>query len=101
MKFESPDDLVFWYHKLHQVVSKELSLEPYSIRERNLDEKVSNLNLYTQYKKIVVDIEDKLGELKKFGNAKRKFEKEHIEDDEDLAEYIESVNQQSTMPTLV
>jgi len=58
------------------------------------------LNLYTQYKKIIVDIEDKLGELKKFGNAKRKIEKEHMAD-EDLVEYIDSVNEQSTLPQLV
>ncbi len=74
------------------MVSKELSVDPYSVRKKEQDEKVSNLNLYTQYKKIVVDIEEKLGELKKFGNAKRKFEKEHMTD-EDLAEYIESVNE--------
>ena len=60
---------------------------------------MSNLNLYTQYKKIVADIEDKLGELKKFGNAKRKFEKDH-HNDEDLVEYIDSINEQSTLPML-
>ena len=100
LKFDSPDDLVLWYHKLQQVVSKELQVDPYAVRKREQDEKVSNLNLYTQYKKIVVDIEDKLGELKKFGNAKRKFEKEHMAD-EDLVEYIDSVNEQSTLPQLV
>jgi hypothetical protein len=75
-------------------------VDPFAIRKREQDEKVSNLNLYTQYKKIIVDIEDKLGELKKYGNAKRKFEKEHMAD-EDLVEYIESVNDQSTLPHLV
>ena len=58
---------------------------------------MSNLNKYTQYKKIVQDIEDKLGELKKLCSLKKKFEKAN-EDDEDIMEYIETTVKCSNVP---
>jgi hypothetical protein len=60
---------------------------------------VSNLNKYTQYKKIVQDIEDKLLELKKLCSLKKKFEKNN-ENDEDIMEYIETTVKCSNIPQI-
>jgi hypothetical protein len=65
-------------------------VEPYHQRKRAQDEKVSNLNKYTQYKKIILDIEEKLLELKKIASSKKWFEKEH-KGEEDIMEHIETV----------
>ena len=60
---------------------------------------MSNLNKYTQYKKIVQDIEDKLLELKKLCSLKKKFEKNN-ENDEDIMEYIETTVKCSNIPQI-
>ena len=65
LKFQSTDELVNWYHIMQQVVSKEASIESFHHRKKEQDEKISNLNKYTQYNKIVSDIEAKLIEIKK------------------------------------
>jgi hypothetical protein len=80
-------------------VSKEVYVDRYLIRKKEQDEKVSNLNKYTQYKKIVQDIEDKLVELKKLCTLKRKFDKDN-RDDEDIMEYIETTVKASSLPIL-
>lgn len=97
LKFKTADELVSWYHHLQQVVSKEIQVESYNQRKKELEEKVSNLNKYTQYKKIVQDIEDKLVEIKRLCTAKRRFQKENATD-EDITEYIESLKENSNIP---
>jgi hypothetical protein len=99
LKFETAEDLVQMYQKLQQVVSKEVYVDRYLVRKKEQDEKVSNLNKYTQYKKIVQDIEDKLIELKKLCSLKKKFEKSN-HDDEDIMEYIETTVKCSSLPQL-
>ena len=62
---------------LQSVVSKEASVDEYLVRKKVQDEKISGLNKQSQYKKIVIDIEDRLHELKKLVVLKRRFEKEN------------------------
>ena len=99
LKFKTPDELVKWYHLLQLVVSKEVQVDSYITRKREQDEKVSNLNKYTQYKKIVQDIEEKLQELKKFCALKKKFEKDN-QKDEDITEYIGSMKESTNLQNM-
>lgn len=96
LKFRSSDELVKWYHLLQSVVSKEAQVDSYTTRKKEQDEKVSNLNKYSQYKKIVSDIEEKLLEIKKLCSLKKKFEKEN-QTDEDIAEFIETMKENSNL----
>ena len=74
-------------------------MDSYTTRKKEQDEKVSNLNKYSQYKKIVSDIEEKLLEIKKLCSLKKKFEKEN-QTDEDIAEFIETMKENSNLQTL-
>lgn len=96
LKFQTSEELIKWYHLLQSVVSKEISVQSYQTRKRVQDEKLSNLNKYTQYTKLTQDIEDKLVELKKLCNQKKRFERDNTEDEE-IAEYIESTRESTNL----
>jgi hypothetical protein len=74
-------------------------VQSYQTRKRIQDEKISNLNKFTQYTKLTQDIEDKLAELKKLCTSKKRFEKDNA-NDEEIVEFIESTKQGSNLQTL-
>lgn len=71
-------------------------MQSYQTRKRIQDEKLSNLNKYTQYTKLTQDIEEKLIELKKLCNQKKRFERDNTEDEE-IAEHIESTRESNRL----
>ena len=71
-------------------MSKELKVKKYATRVREQHERLSNSNKAAQYQKLLKDLEERLQELAKCLQARRRFEKEHGQDAE-FKDYMDQV----------
>ena len=76
-KFDSPEELIQWYHNLQSVTSKEIKIKKYQKRVKKQHIKLANSTKIAQFQKIVNDLKEKLNELQKIQITRRTFENEN------------------------